>query len=310
MTKESLELNGWTFAQVPMKAILNPNLSDGAKTLLAYITWRQGTDAGCWPSVPRMAADLGVSEDTIMRRVAELEKAGHLTVTRETGKTNRYTVVADPSQKCDPLQPCDPPQECEGTPGKSAGGTPRKNATHDDSHGNDTHGRYGPSGSRGDHHANAPPSVAQLQSELPQVLADLDDEERNPTAVLVDWIARVSGRAPGRDAYKRVGGMLGNVFGNGRRGKQKAWRIPYREACRQAARLAIEARQGNPEGSFISYLEEVLKEKWSEEQPIDPDRYQQEFGDLLDHDDDWSPPAPILPEGTTKFAGAVGETSR
>ncbi len=64
----SVQKKGWTFAQTPIWAACDPDLSDGAHRLLVYLAWRQGSDNACWPSLSTMARDLGAHADTIRRR--------------------------------------------------------------------------------------------------------------------------------------------------------------------------------------------------------------------------------------------------
>jgi DNA-binding transcriptional MocR family regulator len=78
---------GWVFAQTPIWAACDPNISDGAHRLLVYLAWRQGNDNGCWPSRARMARDLNASRETIRRRLRELEDAGYLITARRDADT-------------------------------------------------------------------------------------------------------------------------------------------------------------------------------------------------------------------------------
>lgn len=87
---------GWTFAQVPIWAICDPRISDGAKTLLAYLVWRQGENPDAWPSVQRMADDLRVSKSTVSRRIEELDAVGYTHITYRPGQSSLYAMVADP----------------------------------------------------------------------------------------------------------------------------------------------------------------------------------------------------------------------
>ena len=104
---------GWVFAQTPIWAACDPNISNGAHRLLIYLDWRQGNDDSCWPSVARMARDLGAHPDTIRRRLRELEQAGYLLTTQRTGRSSEYSLVADPDRASDKYTP---------TPRSSAGG--------------------------------------------------------------------------------------------------------------------------------------------------------------------------------------------
>lgn len=140
---------GWIFAQTPIWTICDPNLSDGALRLFSYLAWRQGNDNSCWPSVPTMAHDLSVSEDTIRRRLRELEVNDYLITKHRIGRSSDYTLIADPNDASAKYAPTPrkskggrtpaPPSEMQGGPRKSAGGPPaglqggpRKSAGHDD----------------------------------------------------------------------------------------------------------------------------------------------------------------------------------
>lgn len=109
--------SGWTFGQVPMAAMLDGQLTDGAARLLVYMCWRRNQEGNTWPSIQSMAADMGKSPQVIRRRVQELVDLGHVVVTRRTGQTNVYQVMADPKR----------PAKSEGVPKMAGGGT--KNGT-------------------------------------------------------------------------------------------------------------------------------------------------------------------------------------
>jgi len=107
--------NQWTFSQVPVSATCNSELSDGAYRLLAYLIWRQGNNGKSWPSIPCMAKDLGVSDDTVRRRLRELEQAGYVETTERSGRSSVYIVQSDP-----PVEVQDEgTQDCGDSPGKS-----------------------------------------------------------------------------------------------------------------------------------------------------------------------------------------------
>ena len=85
---------GWNFAQVPVWVLCDTRLDDGAKILFAYLDWRQGESDGSWPSVARMAADLGVAEITIQRRLRMLESYGYLETEQRAGRSSFYALNA------------------------------------------------------------------------------------------------------------------------------------------------------------------------------------------------------------------------
>ena len=114
---------GWNFAQVPVWVLCDTRLDDGAKILFAYLDWRQGESDGSWPSVARMAADLGVSEDTIQRRLRSLEKHGYLQTEQRAGRSSFYVLNAGDEaaqaftpRKNETIPETDPPQFCTPTP--------------------------------------------------------------------------------------------------------------------------------------------------------------------------------------------------
>ncbi len=114
-------MSGWTFSQIPIATTQDHALSDGAFRLFAYLVWRQGNKDNSWPLVGTMADDLGVSHDTITRRVKELEDAGYIEVERRPGKSSLYTVTGCPA-------------EVREGKTQESGESQRKDAVHNDSH--------------------------------------------------------------------------------------------------------------------------------------------------------------------------------
>ena len=96
---------GYTFAQVPIWLVCDPEVSDGAFRLMVYLSWRQGKNAGAWPSIARMARDLRLSTSAVKRRIQALEEKAYLVVTRRQGYTSLYTIVADPNQASEAFTP-------------------------------------------------------------------------------------------------------------------------------------------------------------------------------------------------------------
>ena len=149
-----LAKKNWTFAQVPIDLLTDKDVSDGAKVLFAYLAWRQGTNAGAWPSVHTMAKDLGTSLATIRRRTSELEKAGYLSIENRPGHSNMYTINGgkEPPQpepaKPEPANdtpvntdtPCTDGSTKTDTPIKNDRATPIKNDRENDTHLNEKQG--------------------------------------------------------------------------------------------------------------------------------------------------------------------------
>lgn len=68
-----------------------------AITLLRYMNRKTG-DA--WPSIPRLAADLAVSENTVRKSLKALVDGGHLKIEAGGGnRSNRYKMTAHPCNK-------------------------------------------------------------------------------------------------------------------------------------------------------------------------------------------------------------------
>lgn len=158
---------GWIFSQTPIWITCDPRISDSAYRLFVYLAWRQGHDAHCWPSRARIARDLGVSRETVRRRLRELEQAGYLVTRRRIGTSNAYTVVPDPDgasrsytpHSSEPSPPtvssppshnsaAPPPTPLRGSPRTSEPsphttlrGTPHRPVPHDDTHGREKRDR-------------------------------------------------------------------------------------------------------------------------------------------------------------------------
>ena len=107
---------GWTFAQVPISAMLRKDVSDGAKTLLTYMCWRRNQDGDAWPSIATMAEDMGVTGSTARRRAKELVDRGLAVVTERPGRTSIYHVVADDPRQTPPTSSSDTPSANDTPP--------------------------------------------------------------------------------------------------------------------------------------------------------------------------------------------------
>ncbi|MGD8454589.1 MAG: helix-turn-helix domain-containing protein [Phycisphaerae bacterium] len=91
-----------TYCQLPHELLARPDLSAGAKLAWAMLSDRQAGNGSCWPSLRRLAADVGLSVKATTRAVAELEAAGLLAVARRAGKggvtPNHYCVRTDSAE--------------------------------------------------------------------------------------------------------------------------------------------------------------------------------------------------------------------
>ncbi len=91
-------LRGFTFAQLPIWLIGSTNVDAQGKVVYAYLVWRQGRNAGCWPSMERISADLGLSRRTVVRILQNLEETGYIAIKRVPGKNNTYSAVGEPPE--------------------------------------------------------------------------------------------------------------------------------------------------------------------------------------------------------------------
>lgn len=96
MADERFGKRGWVFSQVPIWAACDPRIKDKAFRLLVYLVWRQGTDAGCWPSVNTISKDLGSTRRTVQRNLENLQELGYVERKERRGKSSVYFAIADP----------------------------------------------------------------------------------------------------------------------------------------------------------------------------------------------------------------------
>jgi DNA-binding transcriptional MocR family regulator len=97
-------VNGVSFLTRWQKAVArDPRLSSSEKALAAALASYMATDGGsCYPGVPRLSSDLGVSDRTVQRCRNELIRRGYLDVTEGGGsRTSRY-------RACLPVTPTSP----------------------------------------------------------------------------------------------------------------------------------------------------------------------------------------------------------
>jgi hypothetical protein len=150
---------GWTFAQIPVWLLTNTELSDGAKVMFAYLKYRQGKDAACWPSYSAIAQDLGITERTAMNRAAELENAGYIERQRRPGRSNLFVLKAAPEGE--PERWIEQEQNRQGGENnfgrgvKKVSGGGENRFTHDDTHEQEHDTTY-PSGEENVHVATLP----------------------------------------------------------------------------------------------------------------------------------------------------------
>jgi len=88
---DPLTEQGWT--AIPNRVLRDRGLSTGAKLTYTMMLYYAREDQACFPGQDRLAADIGSGKRSVVRYVAELEKAGILHVKRRgQGRPNVYTL--------------------------------------------------------------------------------------------------------------------------------------------------------------------------------------------------------------------------
>lgn len=67
------------------------SLPHRAKAVYMYLRNRMNGERQCWPSIPRIAADLRLSETTVKRALRELEQHGYINRCRRKRGNGGYT---------------------------------------------------------------------------------------------------------------------------------------------------------------------------------------------------------------------------
>lgn len=81
------------FTQVPNFILKNAGLSLGAKVTYAMFLSYAWHNDSCFPGQERLAKDMGMSRSRVTEFIAELHRAGFITVHRRgQGKTNLYQI--------------------------------------------------------------------------------------------------------------------------------------------------------------------------------------------------------------------------
>lgn len=81
------------FTQVPNFILKDPNLSVGAKVTYAMFLSYAWHNDSCFPGQERLAQDMGLGRSRVTQLIAELERAGLISIQRRgLGKTNIYTI--------------------------------------------------------------------------------------------------------------------------------------------------------------------------------------------------------------------------
>lgn len=81
------------FTQIPNFIMRNPEISSGAKVAYSLFLGYAWHNDFCFPGQDRLAHDMGLTRPRVTQLIAELEKAGLITIQRRgQGKTNLYTI--------------------------------------------------------------------------------------------------------------------------------------------------------------------------------------------------------------------------
>lgn len=81
------------FTQVPNFILKDPQISVGAKIAYAMFLSYAWHNDSCFPGQDRLAEDMGLTRVRVTQLIAELEKAGLVTIQRRgQGKTNLYMI--------------------------------------------------------------------------------------------------------------------------------------------------------------------------------------------------------------------------
>ena len=67
------------------------SLPHRAKTVYMYLQDRMDAQQQCWPSIPRIAADLRLSETTVKRALRELENGRYIRKGQRRRENGGYT---------------------------------------------------------------------------------------------------------------------------------------------------------------------------------------------------------------------------
>ena len=67
------------------------SLPHRAKAVYMYLQERMDGQRQCWPSIPRIAADLRLSESTVKRALRELERQGYINRYRRKRENGGWT---------------------------------------------------------------------------------------------------------------------------------------------------------------------------------------------------------------------------
>ena len=77
------------------RLVFGAEMSPACKLVLLALSDHLGSNASCYPSVPRLQLRTGYSRMSVLRALAELEQLGAIQITRAPGRSNVYTLDLD-----------------------------------------------------------------------------------------------------------------------------------------------------------------------------------------------------------------------
>ncbi|MGE0855579.1 MAG: helix-turn-helix domain-containing protein [Hyphomicrobiaceae bacterium] len=93
------------FTQVPNVILKSDAISPGAKLAYAMLLHYAWAKDHCFPGQERLANDMGAGKRSVIRFMAELERAGYIAVKRRgLGQTNLYQVFLQPTKRTRPAR--------------------------------------------------------------------------------------------------------------------------------------------------------------------------------------------------------------
>jgi len=128
--------SAWTWTPLPIGALKNTNLSDGALRLLAAL-WSYGSpqNTTVFPGVARLAQDIGKTPRATRRLLIDLRKAGWVYVEARPGQSNLYHLSFE-ERPPDPALETTPDNSV--TPDRIVSPPPDNSVTHNDTTSNET----------------------------------------------------------------------------------------------------------------------------------------------------------------------------
>ena len=105
-TRRNIEIVGadpatrYGFTQVPNFILKSDAISPGGKLAYAMLLHYAWQNNYCFPGQERLAKDMGAGKRSVIRFMAELERAGFISVKRRgLGRTNLYQLFLQPAKK-------------------------------------------------------------------------------------------------------------------------------------------------------------------------------------------------------------------